>query len=301
MIYLIATSQLVRDKKNSSNNLSSEVILKIGYSDDERGEGRFRDYRSNGLDIEVLYYVSGGSYQLESIIQNYFSEFSIPGRSKEWFYYRNEIIDFFKNYQTSQEMFRFLIDNFMIAEDGKSNFFLLPGIDDQIDLIAEGYLSDHGKDDVYDFLINFRKLSNFQDRMKFLCEEVISNSFSDIALSLIPGIYSLPYYILGPKKIKALEYRRKELTLEYDKLYARQSAEGDLSTVIYKRFEVGKRYRKSDIKQSLRDIFEDIGLKSIVPKAIMINDYFDTKEVHVSDPVTKKRDKGFELIRKKRN
>lgn len=299
MIYLIATSQLVRDKKNSSNNLSSEVILKIGYSDDERGEGRFRDYRSNGLDIEVLYYVSGGSYQLESIIQNYFSKFSIPGRSKEWFYYRNEIIDFFKNYQTSQEMFRFLIDNFMIAEDGKSNFFLLPGIDDQIDLIAEGYLSDHGKDDVYDFLINFRRLSNFQDRMKFLCEEVISKSLSDIVLPLIPGIYSLPYYNLGPKKIKALEYRKKELNLEYEKLFTRQQMEDNITAIIYDQFEVGKRYRRSDIKRILGDIFERFGVKNIVPKANMIEDYFDIKSVQINDPITKKRDKGFELIRKK--
>ena len=152
------------------------------------------------------------------------------------------------------------------------------------------------------YLEEFSKLSDFQSRMRFICDLGESNpEILEVFLTQEDIMFRNFYYILGPKKIKALEYRRKELILEYDKLYARQSAEGDLSTVIYKRFEVGKRYKKSDIKQVLGNIFEDLGLKSIVPKAIMINDYFDTKEVHVSDPITKKRDKGFELIRKKGN
>lgn len=295
MIYLIATSQLVRDK--NSSNLSSEVILKIGYSDDERGEGRFRDYRSSGLDIEVLYYVSGGSYQLESIIQNYFSEFSIPGRSREWFYYRKEIIDFFKNYQTSQEMFRFLIDNFMIAEDGKSNFFLLPGIDDQIDLIAEGYLSDYGKDDVYDFLINFRKLSTFQYRLRFLCDFRDTKIFEKL-IDLVPFEYSYYINFFGPERLKSFCYKRNLIQKEYDKVFTKQQAGDVLSEEIYKRFEVGKRYKKSDIKCIFGEIFELVGVKNMVPKASMIEEYFKIKPTQLNDPITKKRNNGFELLSK---
>ena len=56
MIYLLATSMLFVE------DMHTEVILKIGYSDDARGYQRFKDYESSGMTIKVLQVLQGGSY-----------------------------------------------------------------------------------------------------------------------------------------------------------------------------------------------------------------------------------------------
>ena len=152
------------------------------------------------------------------------------------------------------------------------------------------------------YLEEFDKLRDFQSKMKYVCDLGEDNpEILEVFLTQEDIVFRNFYYILGPKKIKALEYRKKELNLEYEKLFTRQQMEDSITTIIYDQFEVGKRYRRSDIKRILGDIFERFGVKNIVPKANMIEDYFDIKSVQINDPITKKRDKGFELIRKKGN
>ena len=62
--------------------------------------------------------------------------------------------------------------------------------------------------------------------------------------------------------------------------------------------EVGKRYKKADLKVLVKSVFSDLGLVDS-PKASIVMDYFETKAVTINDPVTKKRDNGFEILSRK--
>ena len=90
MIYVIASAAL----KNGSLT-EYETIIKIGYTKDERGDGRFDDYSTTNPTCKVLFKIPEGHSWVERKLHLYFREFQYPG-TKEWFYYNEEIIEFFK-------------------------------------------------------------------------------------------------------------------------------------------------------------------------------------------------------------
>jgi hypothetical protein len=63
-------------------------------------------------------------------------------------------------------------------------------------------------------------------------------------------------------------------------------------------FEEGKRYSLKKLKEQLGHLYKSLGI-STTPKATDIDKWFNTKKVVIIDPVTKKRDKGYELISRK--
>ena len=102
MIYVIVSSAL---KANSI--FEYETILKIGYTNDNRGDGRFDDYKTTNPTCRVLYKIPEGSIMDERLLHLYFKEFKYQ-ETNEWCYYTGEIIEFFEIYSNyellSQEL-----------------------------------------------------------------------------------------------------------------------------------------------------------------------------------------------------
>ena len=303
MIYLMATSMLFVD------DMHSEIILKIGYSDDSRGFSRFDDYKNSGMTLKVLHTIPGGSYFLEGIIQDYFRytypELVVAGRSKEWFKYSDLIIDKFSSFNTDREIFRYLIDNFMLIDGELSpKFFLLPDKDEQSNLLAQSILSDFEGTDLVKFFKRFFDIrpATFPARMKFVCEVIDNDWLSaeqlSIFLSILPTDYEKYLSVFNSDRLRAFSYRKCLIQKEYDKVIVKQKSQNKLERIIFQTFEVGKRYKKSDIKQLIGSIYAQFGIKT-TPKANILEDYFEIKSILINDPTTKKRDSGFEIIKRR--
>ena len=73
MIYVIVSAAL---KAGSISKY--ETILKIGYTNDNRGDGRFDDYKTTNPTCRVLYKIPEGSTREERLIHLYFKEFKYP-------------------------------------------------------------------------------------------------------------------------------------------------------------------------------------------------------------------------------
>ena len=145
----------------------------------------------------------------------------------------------------------------------------------------------------------FKSLTAFPDQMKFICDlSKEGEVWVDYFLKFVPIEFSNYYNVLGPDRCKALKYRNKDLSEEYLRLTNNQSKNEKLSTAIYEKFEIGKPYRKSDIKEMVRDVFDQVGVKE-TPKASFLESYFNMKPVKITDKITKKRDNGFEILSRK--
>ena len=111
--------------------------------------------------------------------------------------------------------------------------------------------------------------------------------------------YVKMYYTnLGPNRIKALSCNVTLLKKEMGIVIFDQDK---LEKEIYSNFKEGDRYFLSDLKIRLSQLYDSIGYKK-TPKAIDINEFFETKEYKITDIIggEKKRVRGYELIKKLR-
>ena len=109
--------------------------------------------------------------------------------------------------------------------------------------------------------------------------------------------YVKMYYTnLGPDRIKALSCNVTLLKKEMGIVIFDQDK---LEKGIYFNFREGDKYSLSDLKIKLSQFYDSIGYKK-TPKAIDINEFFETKEYKVTDIVdgVKKRVRGYELIKR---
>lgn len=148
------------------------------------------------------------------------------------------------------------------------------------------------------FLIKFDSYTQFTDKMKLLCESVLSDEEINSILNLIPIDYKNYYTVLGPNRIKSLSYQRSKLKIEYNKLKGDQSNSSKLTEIIISTFIVGNRYTKVFIKQKLTEIYNTLGIHSS-PKAVDLENYFEVKKVQITNKDTGKKDHGYEIISKK--
>ena len=95
MIYLIESSGYNR----VGDTISYSQLLKIGYTEDSRKDKRFNLYKLHNPTCKVLYEISNGTEDQEKRIQYKFKDLLYPNYGREWFYYSEEIIDFFENIQ----------------------------------------------------------------------------------------------------------------------------------------------------------------------------------------------------------
>ena len=74
--------------------------------------------------------------------------------------------------------------------------------------------------------------------------------------------------------------------------------EEDVRTKILSSFLPENRYLKSDIKETLRKIYEDLGYDK-TPKASDLEEYFELRSCQIKNKETGKKDHGFEILKKK--
>ena len=90
MIYLI---------KSASYNENENYIdlLKIGYTEDSSKDKRFSQYKMHNPTCKILYEIPDLPEDIEKRIQYKFRDLLYSEYGREWFYYSEDIINFFKN------------------------------------------------------------------------------------------------------------------------------------------------------------------------------------------------------------
>lgn len=97
MIYLIESSGYNR----VGDTISYFQLLKIGYTEDFKKNKRYISYKLHNPTCKVLYEISNGTEDHEKRIQYKFRDLKYSEYGNEWFYYSEEIIDFFENIQNN--------------------------------------------------------------------------------------------------------------------------------------------------------------------------------------------------------
>ena len=228
MIYLLRTSGI-------NEKHEPVLILKIGYTDDSRGEGRFADYKSAGMDIEVLYKVQGGNIDLEHELQKRFHNFNLSWKSLEWFEDCPEIVNAFSGFNDIDNVANFLdyssFDEFI---ESRKKINLKELYTESLNAV----ISDFGEDSsIVGFYRSFIDETRFDRRLECLCnfedreklfDYIPDKSFADFIR------------ILGPSRCAAFSYRRNLLERELKNCINHQSV--DVRSVILEKFNIEGQY-----------------------------------------------------------
>ena len=144
------------------------------------------------------------------------------------------------------------------------------------------YQSDLEKE-VQDFLDNkFYKTGIFREKMKMYCEFMDKHKgnkeVSDIIYYKIKNSDFRKYYnFYGTKGCSAKKYQKENLELGMIDI----SKNDELSSVVYKKFQIGSRYTLKEIKSTLQDIYRDLGITSN-PKATDLEKFFKLTRTRIT-------------------
>lgn len=100
MIYLIKSAGYKEEEKE----MKYFPLLKIGYTEDNRKEIRYSHYRLHNPTFQVLYEIPGATEDHEKRVQYKFRDLLFSDYGREWFEYNEEIIEFFKNIVSLEEL-----------------------------------------------------------------------------------------------------------------------------------------------------------------------------------------------------
>ena len=142
----------------------------------------------------------------------------------------------------------------------------------------------------------FNGIKSVKDKLKFLVNYASSTEKRnfDNFLELIPGKYKDYYQIVGPEIITACSYAESEIKKRWRHTVSNGEIQDDVVSEIYKTFEVGKRYSKKSIKDTLNDLYQRLGYQKKA-KATDLELYYLMKSVYL----TADKQNGFELIGKR--
>ena len=91
MIYLIETTYYNKETKKVLD------LLKIGYTEDSNKDKRFTLYKLHNPGYKLLYEILGYDEDIEKRIQYKFRNLLYSEYGREWFYYSDDIINFFRD------------------------------------------------------------------------------------------------------------------------------------------------------------------------------------------------------------
>lgn len=310
-------------------------VIKIGYTDN--WEVRLNAHRTSRPKLRVLFTVDGGTQEDEYSIQSYFRDYQFPCGSTEWFYYREEIINFFREHTTIEEIMK-------VVPRVSSKKGSLP--DRVVKFISSFITGDTGADiESYKYLkrlISKRKLKDLDSLRIFLEAEGYPEESINRALTELNNQVSLSEnatkfledYIENPsvnfKKLlkcfcEAKESVRNEViyyipyslryfyttlgpercrSLGYDRMLIKRDLnikgiDQDLvKSKIYSAFTEGEKISRPETKSKLEELYKEIGYKK-TPKATDLEEWFELRECTLT--VDGKKTRGFELIKKKQN
>ena len=147
----------------------------------------------------------------------------------------------------------------------------------------------------------FKELKDVVSKLRFIvalgdCKEdgeELTKDELDLFFSYIPRKYKEYYDILGFDGIKACKCQESYVKRKLDSLSGNSHKEDQLKEEIYRLFKIGNRYVKSDIKATLKLLYEKLGYQKTA-KASDLQEYFEVKGILTSD-----KKHGFELLGKK--
>lgn len=152
--------------------------------------------------------------------------------------------------------------------------------------------------ELVEFFDQYYSKTKITEKLQLLCECNLSEGIINIILTQIPDsdIIKSYYLMLGPQKLRALGYNytyiKKELGI------VSFSPEVLINT-IYSNFKVGEKWKVSDIKEKLANLYNSISYKK-TPKATDLEEFFEVKECKIpiiDENGNKKRTRGYELIK----
>ena len=100
MIYLIKSAAF----KEEEGNINTFFLLKIGYTEDNKKDRRFLQYKLHNPTCQVLFEIPGGTEDHEKKVQYKFKNLLYEDYGKEWFKYSEKIIDFFRSIKSLKDI-----------------------------------------------------------------------------------------------------------------------------------------------------------------------------------------------------
>ena len=140
---------------------------------------------------------------------------------------------------------------------------------------------DISSDIITESLAIFDNLPTFPEKMRSLCtNEFFSDVVIQAMLRSIPIQFEVYYRVLGPEVITKLGYQKSKIIEEYKRIIKNENLDELVREAIIKKFQVGSKYTVNYIKSELKSIFDAFGYEKS-PKATILKDYFEVKEVRI--------------------
>ena len=310
-----------------------DKIIKIGYCKDDNKKHRLGAYITENPSIILLYTIPGGTEQDEKNLHHRFRKYLKYGN--EWFSYEQEILDFFTTHTTKEsltEIKRENCDEFFKYKKKYINPVLHNLKVNMIEyIIVQENLLNKIKSLRYESAINNYFKTNYPD-VDFNTPEIISKEVQkilqefenqqffnnkmrylyslhmdeDVAKQVLDNIYDTSYakyyWTISASRAGTLKYQKGNLEKEYQYIVNSSKSiseiEVDVKNKIIEVFKINDKYLKSDIKETLRKIYEDCGYNK-TPKASDLEEYFELRSCQIKNKETGKKDHGFEILKKK--
>ena len=164
--------------------------------------------------------------------------------------------------------------------------------------------------ELQNILQEFEKQQFFNNKMRYLYSLHMDE---DVAKQVLDNIYDTSYakyyWTISASRAGSLKYQKGELEKEYQaclhpEIVSSKYTVEDLENkekakdIILTTFLPDNKYLKSDIKETLRKIYEDCGYNK-TPKASDLDEYFELRSCQIKNKETGKKDHGFEILKKK--
>lgn len=149
--------------------------------------------------------------------------------------------------------------------------------------------------EVSELILILNSNGSFETKMKSVCDFLLNPKwYGHIHVSDLGWLpLNMRNYLiqLGPKRILELGCREVDIKREL----INQFSGNKLKEEIINLFKVGEKYSSKEIKEFLKNIYNKLNITK-TPKATDLEEYFDVKEAKILDPITKKRDRGYEIL-----
>ena len=262
MVYLIKSTSW-----NSEDN-KFEFILKIGYTKDNTAKNRISSYNNHNPTVEILFKIPNATERHEGALHEYFRRFRIYNR--EWYEYKEEIIEFLKTHTTIESLDRDLPEyKFTQEKQTSQRAVRLREFIDFVDKLEESVLKSS--------LQSYLEEKTSYSRLRILYDLEESGLLTDKILDNLPDDKFKDYFkILGSKRVRSLGFNRTKL--DHELAYKDVSFETNLAKAIYNEFHEGDIIERSEIKRRIKSIYDSLGCKKTA-KATDLKNWFEIEEI----------------------
>ncbi len=325
MIYVIASSAFKGDSLEEH-----ETILKIGYTKDENREKRFSNYGTHNPTYKILYEISDGTEEDEKALHEYFKNYKHYSKTKEWFKYCDEILEFFKTHSTIEsirediillkketpirksKVFPIVWPYIVSIQEvtGKFDYSLVSGYRSSPDNFCEEWIKVYYPEESEKILTRYMEtqlkitpeMKKFIDdlrgtsilinhRLKKLCEATeFTEEEKSVIAQQVSEKFDKFYNLLGPEKCRAHGYNTTDIQRDIEYLLSYDR----LLSAFYTKFRVGERYTNVAAKLMIGEIYNDLKISKKTPKATDLFEYFIVKRILIT--VDGKKVNGLKLL-----